>query len=394
MAGGAYERRKTSEPGVYTVFRDGQEISTQVYYRVGTKQRVKTFAGAHQLTAAKRWKASNVTSKDTGERVDPAAGRVTLAELYDELHAAVPYAAKTVKTHGDIWRKTELDGLRRRAVNKITSGDVERVLNQIGAPGMRTEARKLLSRLFAFAMNEREPRVQLPSNPAKQASRKKTRSERIDAGSNARKEHRRLSPAELVRLIAEIPERYKALVHVMARVGLRPGEAHALTVGQLDPLRRMVLIDRAVSDGEVGPTKTGEHRTIVLPAAISDELVAHLERFSDPRAPKALMFPSETGRMIDAHNWRARVFQPASARAGVNHGLGPNDLRHTAVAWAISLGADVYSVQRMVGHAKPSITLDTYGYMWDGSQQQLAERMDAAIRAEGEATEAQVVNLR
>jgi hypothetical protein len=35
----------------------------------------------------------------------------------------------------------------------------------------------------------------------------------------------------------------------------------------------------------------------------------------------------------------------------------------------------------MVGHAKPSITLDTYGHLWDDSADRLAERLDAAIRA-------------
>jgi hypothetical protein len=35
----------------------------------------------------------------------------------------------------------------------------------------------------------------------------------------------------------------------------------------------------------------------------------------------------------------------------------------------------------MVGHSKPSITLDVYGELWDDSQEQLASRLDAAIRA-------------
>ena len=62
----------------------------------------------------------------------------------------------------------------------------------------------------------------------------------------------------------------------------------------------------------------------------------------------------------------------------------PNHLRHTAAAFAIHRGATVYDVQRMLGHAKPSITLDTYGYLWDTGQSRLAETLEAAIR-EGQA---------
>ena len=58
-----------------------------------------------------------------------------------------------------------------------------------------------------------------------------------------------------------------------------------------------------------------------------------------------------------------------------------NDLRHSAVSFAVAHGANVYAVQRMVCHSKPSITLDVYGELWDDSQETLAAQLDAAIRA-------------
>jgi site-specific recombinase XerD len=86
--------------------------------------------------------------------------------------------------------------------------------------------------------------------------------------------------------------------------------------------------------------------------------------------------------MLDGGNFRRRVFSLAAARARVNHGLRVNDLRHSAVSFAVAHGASVYAVQRMVGHSKPSITLDVYGELWDDSQETLAAQLDAAIRAE------------
>ncbi|RDH96177.1 phage integrase family protein [Curtobacterium sp. AG1037] len=40
--------------------------------------------------------------------------------------------------------------------------------------------------------------------------------------------------------------------------------------------------------------------------------------------------------------------------------LTPHDLRHTAASLGVSAGATVPLVQGMLGHAKPSITLDVY----------------------------------
>jgi hypothetical protein len=85
--------------------------------------------------------------------------------------------------------------------------------------------------------------------------------------------------------------------------------------------------------------------------------------------------------MLDGGNFRRRVFALALVRAEVNHGLRVNDPT-PAVSFAVAHGANVYALQRMVGHSKSSITLDVYGELWDDSQEQLATKLDEAIRAE------------
>jgi len=62
-------------------------------------------------------------------------------------------------------------------------------------------------------------------------------------------------------------------------------------------------------------------------------------------------------------------------------GLTPHDLRHTAASLAIATGANVKSVQRMLGHASAAMTLDVYAGLFDDDLQALAERMDTAARA-------------
>ena len=152
-------------------------------------------------------------------------------------------------------------------------------------------------------------------------------------------------------------------------------------MGDFDPLKRK-LADRQRAIG--GFTKTGEPRTLILPAVVADMLTDHLARFSDPADPDAPIFGKEDGSAIDSKfsydAWSRRHFREAARRADVNHGLSPNDCRHMAAARAIGAGADVYSVAKMLGHAKPSITLDVYGYLWEGSQEAVAEKLDETIR--------------
>jgi integrase len=242
----------------------------------------------------------------------------------------------------------------------------------------------LLSTLFNHAMDHHRFR----QNPARKVRATGTRAEKMASG-KARDRKRYLSDHDLARLREAVPARYATLVHLMSRVGLRPGEALALEVGKFDPMRRRLTIDTSVS----GFTKTGEARTVTLPAVIGDEIAQHLAQFSDQGEPAALMFPSGAGRMLTVGGFR-HTFQRAVKRAGLDEDLTPNDLRHSAVSWAINLGANVYAVQRTVGHAKPSITLDVYGELWNEDADQLAEMMDAALRTQVDRRTTAVATLR
>jgi hypothetical protein len=152
------------------------------------------------------------------------------------------------------------------------------------------------------------------------------------------------------------------------------GHPAPISAGAAD---QKVLIDTAAS----GETKTGESRTVVPPLSWLRSCEPISSSGSDWK-PGSLIFPGERGAMLDGGNFRRRVFALASVRAEVNDGLRVNDLRHSAVSFAVAHRANVYHVSKMVGHSKPSITLDVYGELWDDSQEQLATKLDEAIRAE------------
>jgi integrase len=56
----------------------------------------------------------------------------------------------------------------------------------------------------------------------------------------------------------------------------------------------------------------------------------------------------------------------------------PHDLRHTAASLAVSAGANVKAVQRMLGHASAAMTLDIYADLFDDDLEAVAVALDHA----------------
>ena len=150
---------------------------------------------------------------------------------------------------------------------------------------------------------------------------------------------------------------------VLAYAGLRPGEALALTWE--DVRERTLLVEAAVSLGEIQSTKTGRARTVPLLEPLRRDLAEWRLASGRPEAD-ALLFPRGDGRpwtLTDWQNWRRRIYIPAAATAGITNAR-PYDLRHSFVSLLIHEGRSVVEVARQAGHA-PTMTLSTYAHVFD-----------------------------
>ena len=77
---------------------------------------------------------------------------------------------------------------------------------------------------------------------------------------------------------------------------------------------------------------------------------------------------------------------PACTAAGVR-GVTPYSLRHTFASLLIAEGRTVHEVARLLGHSTPTLTLTTYGHLFDRAQIEQGETMEtAAARARHAAT--------
>jgi integrase len=134
-----------------------------------------------------------------------------------------------------------------------------------------------------------------------------------------------------------------------------------------------------------GTPKTWERRSVPFPAVLVNEL-AELMRGKER---DDLVLTDQRGGVLRNSNWRVRVFRPAVAKCQAADGtfptITPHDLRHTAVSLAVSVGANVKAVQRMVGHANASMTLDTYADLFDEDLDDVADRLNVAIQTTADA---------
>jgi hypothetical protein len=91
------------------------------------------------------------------------------------------------------------------------------------------------------------------------------------------------------------------------------------------------------------------------------------------------------GSPLRAAIFRRGHFEAAAAAIGIP-GLHPHELRHTAASLAIAAGADVKVVQQMLGHASATMTMDTYGHLFENRLDEVADALDRA-RAQSEVDE-------
>lgn len=139
-----------------------------------------------------------------------------------------------------------------------------------------------------------------------------------------------------------------ALLELLYATGIRVSELCGLDVGDVDLDRRVVVV--------LG--KGGKERTVPFgePAAraVRDWLELGRPALARPASPPALLLGARGGR-----------FQPASVRRIVHEALeaipgapvmGPHGLRHSAATHLLEGGADLRSVQELLGHATLATT--------------------------------------
>ena len=344
----------------------------EVRYRQpnGNTSRKRGFTTKRDASA---WASKVETSKAEGADVSPARGRVTVGDLSvgwlsRQEQALAPSYYRTIKyaygKHvGPKWAAVP--------VNKVDILDVKAWAAAMTRDGSSATVVNRAVGILAGILDDAIEHRALAFNPAR-------RFKRGEKPKKSPKRHVYLTEEDVCRL-AEESGRHADLVLTLAFTGLRWGEAIALTVADVEFLKRRISVHRnAVQVGqefEVGQTKGKENRTVPVAASVLARLAVRCEG----KAPDDLLFPARNGGYLkrpsyDSTGWFNRAVERAQVQT-----ITPHDLRHAAASLAVSAGANVLAVSRMLGHKDPSVTLRVYSDLFDSDLDAVAVNLDAKI---------------
>jgi len=299
--------------------------------------------------------------------VDPAGGRLRVADVAERWwQTRTGHRLATRVRDREILDHDVLPDLGRAQLAELTREAVQDWVNALAvgwAPSTVRRSYTVLHQILGFAVDE----GLLPASPA----------QRVRLPRPRRYEARFLTPDELEALENAIAPAYRAMVLTMAWATLRLGEAAGLRRADLDlrsgRLRVANNLVEILGQLHEGPPKTAAgRRAMTLPASVVAELRGHVMRY----AGAVYVFPAPEGGPLHAEHWRATVWRPAVARAGLTR-MRPHDLKHTGVALLAAAGVDAGEIARRAGHADPGFTLAVYGHLFPEGDRNAARKLDA-----------------
>lgn len=328
-----------------------------------TKRDARLFASANEVSQAK------------GEWVDPTDGRKTVshyAALWEQARLAnlKPSSRAVMKT---AWRVHVEPQWGARPVASIKKSQVSAWVGKKTAEKSAQTVRRMvfvLAGILELAVDDkaivRNPTAGLVLPP------------------KVRKAPRYLTHAQVEELAKQVEGQHSTIVRFLAYTGLRWGELAALRVQDVDLVKGRITVERnaVLVNGlyEIGTPKTGKPRTLGFAPFLKFPLRPLLKDkpldglvFGNGAYP--IKYPNA------GDGWFVGAVKRARAADDKFPQITLHDLRHTAASLAVSAGANVKAVQRMLGHASAAMTLDVYADLFDEDMDAVAKHLDAARAA-------------
>ena len=320
------DRRQRIERGIY----QQPNGKYAVCVRVDRRARFRTLEATTLIEALRQRELLQNTAR-IGEL--PLSPRLTFAEVaarwlaeFEAKVAAGERRDRTLDLYRSQLRRHLLPRLGRRRLAMITADDVVAVTRELQADGLSpwTVKRMLgaLSCVFTFALR----RGYVTTHPFQ-------RLERDERPHPLRSDQRVLTRTELARFFTACPRRYRPLLITGAYTGMRLSEVLGLSWEDVDFAASVIHVRHQLARG------------------------------SD------YVFATSRGSAFLHHNVSKRVLRRAAVDASLDRDgrrLRFHDLRHTfASHLIIDIRLDVAQVSGILGHARTSMTLDTYTHLFE-----------------------------
>ena len=381
----------------FKVRRNGQN-----YFRVDLPKELFTDGKRHSVMAQTRRealaKADDVIEKrKNGLDVESAKASLTdfLSRFLDYYKTEGGVALRTWQDYRYHIEKNITPVIGGIAVGELKPRDVDqwlKVLRERGLGDRTVEyAQSVLRRALQFALEWE----MIARNPAGARFRAAKRKRTVKSGAKIRF----LNPDEARAFLKVIEgDRHEALYALALTTGLRPEELYGLRWKDVALDRRRLTVNQVIAQsrrkkGEAGerfqfgpPKNDLSGRTIdfapfiVALLEIQKKDVQDLERLAGAHwMDNELVFPSEIGTPLDERNVLRR-FQAICQSNGLPK-LRLYDLRHSHASLLINEGVHAKKIAERLGHASITLTMDTYGHLFESSDRDSAEKMEQLFGA-------------
>lgn len=218
---------------------------------------------------------------------------------------------------------------------------------------------RTLNMIFSFATNQEI----ILKNPMDKVEKPKLPRKKVDAFSAE-------DAKQFFDALTHCPLDFRCLLHLLITTGLRRGECIGLKWRDIDETHSLLRVDRNITytpqSGIVINTPKTSASTRTVPLMLSTlSLLRQLKTQRHADNPDTILddsfiFHGESGVFVPrdpgAVTRRVKRFMKAQGLPD----MSPHDLRHSCATLLLSSGADVKSVQEILGHTNASTTLNFY----------------------------------
>lgn len=213
----------------------------------------------------------------------------------------------------------------------------------------------MLTLVFGFA----EEQELITKSPMDKVECPKLKKKKVDAFTQEQAK-------QFFSLLPSTPLDFRCMLYLFITTGSRRGELLGLQWGDIDFDNLTIEIKRSVTytkrNGIVVDTPKTENSTRIIPllSAVSELLKKYKREFYPFSRENAFIFPSAKAPTNPRHPQAiTRKVKNFMKRNGLPD-LSPQDLRHSCATLLLNNGADIKSVQEILGHTDASTTLNFY----------------------------------
>jgi integrase len=200
------------------------------------------------------------------------------------------------------------------------------------------------------------------------------------------------SPEEASNLLEALSPADRALWATGIYAGLRRGELRALKWDDIDFAKSVIRVERSMDDQghTTAPKSKAGTRTVPIPTVLRELLIEH--RLRSGRA-EGYVFGAARDRPFTASNVgrRARTAwdkanktetekaQRENRAPDLLEPIGLHECRHTYASLMIAAGVNAKALSTYMGHSSITITLDRYGHLMPGNEDEAAELLNTYL---------------